>query len=132
MGRLLNYFCSCDCCRCDYCRIFDKNVAEMLFFAEHSAVQSRMISYKLKHGHLLDTFIEEATQKRPREHRMCIKQKQNISSQSFLRKPFDSRHILNLYGYIQMRTVYFASFFPPYRKDEQKRKNGGPWTGTSW
>ena len=44
-------------------------------------------AYKLKHGRLLDTFIEEATQKRPREHRMCIKQKQNISSQCFLRNP---------------------------------------------
>ena len=45
-------------------------------------------SYKLKHRRLVATFIEEATQKRQsKEHCMCIKQKQNISSQSFLHNP---------------------------------------------
>ena len=44
--------------------------------------------YKLKHARLTRPFIEGATQKgRRKEHCMCIKQKQNISSQSFLRSP---------------------------------------------
>ena len=44
--------------------------------------------YKLKHACLTRPFIEGATQKGQRkEHCMCIKQKQNISSQSFLRSP---------------------------------------------
>ena len=53
-------------------------------------------AYKLKHVCLASPFIEEATQKRQcKEHCMCIKQKQNISSHSFLcisltlRKPFE-------------------------------------------
>ena len=47
--------------------------------------------YKLKHVCLSITFIEEATKKRlSKEHCMCIKQKQNISSQSFFAQPIDS------------------------------------------
>ena len=71
------------------------------------------VSYKLKHGRLVDTFIEEATQKRPREHRMCIKQKQNISSSSFLRNHRLLRHLLNLCGWYILcsalnRTIHLA------------------------
>ena len=48
----------------------------------------RFYSYKLKHACLTRPFIEGATQKGQRkEHCMCIKQKQNISSQSLLRNP---------------------------------------------
>ena len=45
--------------------------------------QSIVTPYKLKHGCLVDTFIEEATQKRPREHRMCIKQKKTFPREAF-------------------------------------------------
>ena len=45
-------------------------------------------SYKLKQASLTRPFIEGATQKGQRkEHCMCIKQKQNISSQSLLHNP---------------------------------------------
>ena len=50
--------------------------------------QAYIESYKLKHACLTRPFIEGATQKGQRkEHCMCIKQKQNISSQSLLRNP---------------------------------------------
>ena len=32
MGRLPNYFCSCYYCRSDFCRIFNRNIAEVLYF----------------------------------------------------------------------------------------------------
>ena len=45
-------------------------------------------AYKLKRANLTRPFIEGATQKgQSKEHCMCTKQKQNISSQSYLRNP---------------------------------------------
>ena len=66
----------------------------------------------MKHACLTRPFIEEATQKGQRkEHCMCIKQKQNISSQSLLRnpsKPKSSFQFVWLQAMCQAMLMYWA------------------------
>ena len=66
----------------DWAKLFDqKSSIFNTIFAQTGA-------YKLKRANLTRPFIEGATQKgQSKGHCMCIKQKQNISLQSYLRNP---------------------------------------------
>ena len=83
-----------------------------------------MAAYKLKHACLTRPFIEGATQKGQRkEHCMCIKQKQNISSQSLLRNPSTPEssfqflccwHSLVVQIYLVLSPPIFSCRIPPW------------------
>ena len=73
-------------------------------------VLSQAPSYKLKHACLTRPFIEGATQKGQRkEHCMCIKQKQNISSQSLLRNPSTLK---SSFQFVCHRLIFFLRSTP--------------------
>ena len=69
-------------------------------------------AYKLKQASLTRPFIEGATQKGQRkEHCLCIKQKQNISSQSLLRNPSTPKSSFQFVWNIANEMLKIFNFF---------------------